>query len=107
MTARQKSLLAKNEVRDSISSHVQLEGHFFPRDVSEYSGDYNPEEESRYNAVGIANGYELYDGGIGVRDTVEVRILSFPHLPYRFWGSHSLLSKWYRDSSPGGKAAGA
>jgi hypothetical protein len=50
-------------------------------------------------AVGIATGYGLDDGGIGVRIPVGSRIFSSPLCPDLLWGPPSLLSNGYREFS--------
>jgi hypothetical protein len=50
---------------------------------------------SRVSAVGIATGYGLNDGVVGVRVQVGSRIFSSSRLPHRFWGPLSLLSSGY------------
>jgi hypothetical protein len=62
---------------------------------------------SRDSAVGIATGYGLDDGGVGVLVPIGSSIFSSPRRSDRFWGPPSLLSNGYRGSFPGGKAAGA
>jgi hypothetical protein len=61
---------------------------------------------SRDSVVGIATGYELDDGGVGVWDPVLSRIFSPPRRPDRFWGPHTLLSNGYRGTFPGVKRPG-
>jgi hypothetical protein len=46
--------------------------------------------------VGIATGYGLDDGGVGVRIQVGSRIFSSPRRPDRPWGPPSLLPNGYR-----------
>jgi hypothetical protein len=59
---------------------------------------------SRDSSVGIATGYGLDDGGVGVRVPVGSRIFFSPRRPDRLWGPPSLLSNRYRgreaDHSP-------
>jgi hypothetical protein len=55
---------------------------------------------SRESAVGIATGYGLGDGGVGVRVPVGSRILSSSRRPERLWGPPSLLSSGYRRLFP-------
>jgi hypothetical protein len=59
------------------------------------------------SSVGIATGYGLDDGGVGVRVPVGSRISSSPRRPHRFWGPHSHLSNEYRGLFSRGKAARA
>jgi hypothetical protein len=63
--------------------------------------------EGRDSAVGIATGYGLDDGGVGVRVPVGSRIFPSPRRPYRLWGPPILLSNGYRGFIPRGKAVGA
>jgi hypothetical protein len=51
---------------------------------------------SRDSSVGIATGYRLDDGGVGVQVLVEARIFSSPCRPGRFWGPPSLLTNGHR-----------
>jgi hypothetical protein len=44
--------------------------------------------------VGIATGYGLEDGEIGVRVPVGARIFSLPQLPDRLWGPPKPPIKW-------------
>jgi hypothetical protein len=60
---------------------------------------------SRDSAVGKATGYWLDDRGLGFRVAVGYNIFSTPRSRNRLRGSPSLLSKGYRGSFPGGKAA--
>jgi hypothetical protein len=48
-------------------------------------------ERSRDSSVGIATGYGLDNGGVGVRVPVGPRIFSSPRRPDGFWGPNSLL----------------
>jgi hypothetical protein len=64
------------------------------------------EYEIRGSAVGIAPGYGLDCGGIGVQVPVGSRILTSPYRPDRLWGLPSFLSFGYRGSFPWGKAVG-
>jgi hypothetical protein len=54
---------------------------------------------SRDMAVGIATGYGLGGGGVGVRVPAGTWFLSPPCRPDRFWGVPSLLSNGYRGLS--------
>jgi hypothetical protein len=47
---------------------------------------------NRDSSIGIATGYGLHDGGVGVRLLVGPRIISSPRNPDRFWDPPSLLS---------------
>jgi hypothetical protein len=49
-------------------------------------------ERSRGSIVGIATGYGLHDGGVGVRVPVGANSFSSPWRPDWFLGSTSLLS---------------
>jgi hypothetical protein len=49
----------------------------------------------RDSAVGIATGYGLDDGGVGVRVPVGSRIFSSPSPPDRLWGPPNLPSNGY------------
>jgi hypothetical protein len=51
---------------------------------------------SRDSAVGIATGFWLDDGGVGVLVRVGSRIFTCPCRPDRLWGSPDLLSNGYR-----------
>jgi hypothetical protein len=46
---------------------------------------------SRDSSIGIATGYRLDDGGVGVQVLVGARIFSSPRRPGRFWVPPSLL----------------
>jgi hypothetical protein len=48
-----------------------------------------------YSIVGIATGYRLDDGGVGVRVPVGSRIFSSLHRPDWLWGPPSLLFNGY------------
>jgi hypothetical protein len=48
------------------------------------------------SAVGIATGYGLDDGGVGVRVADGSRIFSSPRRPDRLWAPPNLLSVGYR-----------
>jgi hypothetical protein len=61
----------------------------------------------RGSVVGIATGYGLEGGEVGVRVPVGSRIFSSPSRPDRLWCPLNLLSDGYRGSFPGDKAAGA
>jgi hypothetical protein len=61
---------------------------------------------SRDNVVGIATGYGLDDGVVGVRIPVGSRIFSSPLRQDQLWGPSSLLSNGYRGIFPQVKAAG-
>jgi hypothetical protein len=61
---------------------------------------------SRDNVVGIATGYGLDNGGVGVRVPVGPRIFFSPLRPDWLWGPPSFLSMDTGGSFPGGKAAG-
>jgi hypothetical protein len=59
-----------------------------------------------HSVVGIATGYWLDDGGIGVRVPVGSRIFSSPNRPDRLWGS-PLRVNWpgrETDDSPAASA---
>jgi hypothetical protein len=58
------------------------------------------EIESRDSAVGIATGYGLDDGGVGVRVPIGLRIFTSPSRPDRLWGPPNLLFKGYRELFP-------
>jgi hypothetical protein len=62
---------------------------------------------SQDSSVGIATGYGLDDGGVGVRVPVGARIFPSPCRPDRSCGLPSLLSNGYRGIFPESKAAGA
>jgi nitrogen fixation protein len=62
---------------------------------------------SRDSVVGIATGYGLDDGRVGVRVPVDQEFSILHVLQTRFWGPPILLSNGYRDSFPGVKAAEA
>jgi hypothetical protein len=72
-------------------------------------GSRNFESLGRDSAVGIATGYGLDDGGIGVRVPVGSRIFSSPRRPDRLWVPPNLLSSEYRGGGAflGDKAAEA
>jgi hypothetical protein len=55
------------------------------------------------SAVGVATGYELDDGEVGV--PVEERFFSSPRPPDRLWGPARLLYEGYRAPFPRDKAA--
>jgi hypothetical protein len=55
-------------------------------------------------SVGIATGYGLDDGRVGIRDPVDSRLYSPPRCPDRPWDLPSLLSSGYRRLFPGGRA---
>jgi hypothetical protein len=57
---------------------------------------------SRDSVVGIATGYKLDDGGVGVRVPVGLRIFSSPRRPDRLCGPPNLLSYGYRGLFPRG-----
>jgi hypothetical protein len=50
---------------------------------------------SRDSSVGIATGYRLDDGRVGVRVSVASRIFASSRRPDRFWGLPRLLSNGY------------
>jgi hypothetical protein len=52
--------------------------------------------------AGIATGYGLDDGEVGVGVPVGARIFTSPRRPYVLWGPPSLLSNGYRGLSPRG-----
>jgi hypothetical protein len=56
--------------------------------------------ESRGSAVGIATGYWLEDGEVGVLVLVGSIKFSSPRRPDRLWGSRSLFSNGYRGLFP-------
>jgi hypothetical protein len=58
------------------------------------------------NAVGIATGYWIDEGEVGVRVPVGSRIFTSGR-PHQLWGPPNLLSNGYRELFPGAKAAGA
>jgi hypothetical protein len=62
---------------------------------------------SRDSAVGIATGYGLDNGGVGIQVPVGSRIFSSSSCPDRLWGPPNLLSNGYQVLFPGGKAAGS
>jgi hypothetical protein len=47
------------------------------------------------SSVGIVTGYRLNGWGVGFWAPVGARFSFSPHHPDWFWGSSSLLSKWY------------
>jgi hypothetical protein len=55
---------------------------------------------SRNSAVGIATGYGLDDGGVGVRVPVGSRNFSSPRRPDLLWGPLNLLLGGYRGLFP-------
>jgi hypothetical protein len=57
---------------------------------------------NRDSSVGIATGYKLGDGGVGVRVPVGSRIFSSPRRPDRLLGPPSLLSNGYLGFFPRG-----
>jgi hypothetical protein len=59
------------------------------------------------STIGIATGYGLDDGEVGVRVLVGSRIFTSPCRPDRLWGPPNFLYNGYRGHFPGGKAAGA
>jgi hypothetical protein len=62
---------------------------------SRFYGIYSSYHFCRDSTVGIATGYGLDDGGVGVRVPVGSRIFYSPRRPDRFWGPPSLLSNEY------------
>jgi hypothetical protein len=64
-------------------------------------------ERSRDSVVGIATGYGLDKGEVGVRVLVGSRIFTSPCRPDRLWSPPNLLYNAYRGLFLGGKAAGA
>jgi hypothetical protein len=56
---------------------------------------------------GIATGYGLDDGGVGVLVPVGSRTFFSPRRPDRFGGPSSLISNGYQGLFPRGEAAGA
>jgi hypothetical protein len=59
---------------------------------------------SRDSVVGIATGYWLDDGGVGVWVPVWSKIFSSPRCPDRLWGPPNLLFNGYRGLSPRGES---
>jgi hypothetical protein len=53
-----------------------------------------------YRAVGIATGYGLHDGGVGVLVPVGARFFSSACRPDRFWSPPTFLSNGYRGLFP-------
>jgi hypothetical protein len=52
------------------------------------------------SAVGIATGYGLDEGGVGVRVPVGAKFFSSPRRPHRIGGPSSLLSNGHRGRFP-------
>jgi hypothetical protein len=69
--------------------------------------NFHAHKQKKDSAVGIATGYGLDDGGVGLRVSVGSRMFSFPRRSYRLWGHPASYPMGTGVSFPGGKAAGA